>query len=534
MNDATEEPASNDVAATDANQSSAVENGAIYALQNAGTGNWAGTATTAATADTHNLYQQSSWVSTSQNFRFVSTGDENNTYYIYPLEYGNQNTDQYRALYCNTSVLESSSPAGLNVYPAPFYESDTDSYKWLVEKSDSGYYTIRLYADQRYILTAISSAVGSVTTTGIYEAGNICVKRVTTATTTPTVNQRWNLEYVIPNGTYYMHNCASDYYVGGNSSLTISPMASALGTSDVQTWTIQHITNGKYYLTSSYYLTLCIKSSVPSEGTPVYTEGNMAQPRFQWYIERMEDKSFQIRSVGAETYGYDYVLKAKSASLPDYVQIGSPSDSSLLDNWCIHDGSGRYAHFFLGASSGDPLMPGLLSQVESSFCSQMSYPGFGYTSTTKNNYLNMLDNVEVFSHITHGTEDYINVYNGSYLDYSTYIDDWFDEGDLTNVKVALLASCHSSAPFKTNVSLAKSIYDKGAQTVIAFGDSINIPVTNEWVTEFLSIIPCGYSVHDAMEAADQALYRDKERTSEEQAFINARRVYGSSSIIPCP
>ena len=228
---------------------SLVKDGSVYALFNVGSELWASTATNAATINSHNLFQCSAWGSTAQNFRFVKSNRPgvDNVYIIYPLEYNNNNADEVRALSCDYSQIENNNASRVNVLPAVISYSNIENFEWLIKQESDGSYSICLYADQRYILSAVGSAAGSVTTTGVNETGNICVRKTSTE---PSNIQKWFFKYMIPNGQYVFHNKGNNQYLQPGAygiPIQTRPVSSLEGI----VWTVQHIQNGIYFVSTS-------------------------------------------------------------------------------------------------------------------------------------------------------------------------------------------------------------------------------------------------------------------------------------------
>lgn len=509
-----------------------LEDGAIYALFNTGTELWASTAYNAATADTHNLFQYTSWSNTAQNFRFVKSDreDVDNVYIIYPLEFNNNNADELRVLGCDYSQIENGSASRVNVLPVSRSSTDMEGYEWLVELQSDGSYAIKLYADQRYMLSAVGGAAGSVTTTGVSQTGNICVRR---SGSNPGTVQKWSLKYVIPNGNYIFHNKGNDQYLQPSTLYGSTVQTNQLYSREGIAWTLQHISNGTYYIYTASGLHLRVSSATASEGDTVYLDYNMYQPTFIWKIEQLPDRSFKISS--AHT-GNEFVLKGQYSTLPPInACIGSyTDDTDNLDEWYIYESTAdMYAHFYLGKSYGDTNMLDSLSTVRSLCSTEGKMPGWGYNTTTKAKYLEMLNKVEFFSYITTGTSDYVNLHSGSFLDYDVDIDDNFETGELSNIKFAMLGSCRNASSSSMNRCLAKSIYDKGAQIVLGFDGQVDEYALGTWSTVFYEILLSGETVNYSMSQADFELIGTENIDSDELAAITAcRRVYGESDTAP--
>ena len=154
--------------------------------------------------------------------------------------------------------------------------------------------------------------------------------------------------YVIPNGTYYIKNRGNGSYLHAPTGSLGKVLLSDHQNSENQKWTITQVSNGKYFITSAQSGALAISGSTPTDGAFVYTEPNMAQPRFWWSIERTESGSFKIQCSTAASY--DYVLKdGDTIAGRHYAANGEYcDDTDFLDEWYISDSKYTYSvtHYY--------------------------------------------------------------------------------------------------------------------------------------------------------------------------------------------
>lgn len=324
-----------------------IVDGAIYALLNQGSSLWASTARTAATIDNLNLFQYSTWNNAAQTFQFVKVSETDNTYVIYPLEYNKRNQDvtNKKALWCDCSMM-ASNPQTLNATLAE-YDSSVAGFEWTVEYLSTGF-SLRLKDYPNYCLFAIGTTSGSPTATGVSNSGNIVVKYVSPNSIIPSTYRLWELKYVIPNGGYFVKNRSEGLYLSATTAAGSKAILSADSESVHQSWTITHVSNGKYFITSTNSGALAISSSTPVNGDFVYVEGNMAQPRFQWIINRTASGSFKIQCSTAEDY--DYALKDGDI-ITDHHYVASgeyTDDTDYSDEWYISDSKYLYhaTHYY--------------------------------------------------------------------------------------------------------------------------------------------------------------------------------------------
>lgn len=336
------------VASARSSVSPEIVSGAIYALLNTGTNKWASTAHTASTVDSLNVFQYSQWSNSAQTFRFVKVSPTDNTYVIYPLEYNgrNQNANYTKALWCDCSAM-ASNPQTINVTLADYNSSD-DGFKWTIEYVTMGF-IIRLKNYPNYCLFPVDNTVGSPTATGISDNGNIVVRYVSPAQLIPSSYSIWELKYVIPNGTYYIKNRGGGTYLQASLSTGGKVLLNNDSRSDYQKWSISHISNGRYFITSIGSAgAMALASRTPVDGDFVYVEGNMAQPRFWWNIERTASGSFKIQCATAEDY--EYALKdGETIAGHHYVANGEYwDDLDYSDEWYISNNKYTYytAHYY--------------------------------------------------------------------------------------------------------------------------------------------------------------------------------------------
>ena len=116
----------------------------------------------------------------------------------------------------------------------------------------------------------------------------------------------------------------------------------------------------------------------------------------------MPNKSYKITNIHTENTGNDYVLKGQYSTLPVNVCIGAYSDdTNYSDEWYIYEATADvYAHFYLGKYYGDTNLLGSLNTVRSLCSTEGKMLGWGYNTTTRATYLEMLDTVDFFTHIT--------------------------------------------------------------------------------------------------------------------------------------
>ena len=465
-----------------------LEHGAIYAMKNKSSSKWASTATTAATQNSHNLFQHTTWNSAAQTFQFVGTGEEN-VYIIYPLEINRNNQNRSRALFCNYSP---SSTSALNVYPVPYDEERAECFEWLVEQIDEHVYTICLRAQPNYKMVCYNSSTGTVAGTQVTADGNI-IARYSTSTVIRDV-QKWEFTYVIPNGTYYIKNSNNNQYLSSGGTAGTAVYTSSNKQEALQKWTIHHAANGYYFISLSG-VTLSLSSSAPNNGECVYVEPNMAQPRFQWKIVKNAGGSF--RFINAYSESYDYMMKVSSSSLTPYAVINGTSTGSEYEEWYfenvasligIRENPAYHDHW----SCYDDIQLSLRVEGFDPDVYVANYISNGDCTS-------YLDESSIFVSRSHGKSasdcTYIQLYyspdeaDSVFSRYSSHMVYDYDNNvpkyDLSNLEIALFVGCKTAN--HSTKSLPQAVVDCGAKCAIGFTDSIPCDDANEWTTRFFAL-----------------------------------------------
>ena len=295
-----------------------IEDGAIYAMQNVGSGLWASTSVNTGTYFyIHNTFQNSVWNNAAQTFRFVKTDSGDNTYLIFPLEYNEYNANGARALYCNYSIISSNQPDTVNVTYAAYTEAKANCCEWIVEQRDGYVHSIRLKADPKYVLCAIGDTAGNESSS---TTGNIVVKKLATGTTMPNTYQKWNLKYVVDSGKFHIKNVVNGKYMYAYGGEGNAISASAYRGLDEQKFHIVHQQNGQYLIcdnSQEYCLTVRAGQIYNGDFVYLYTAENDSDDSLRqlWTLERLTNGTFQIRNVAVDSAGYAYRLVVHNDSL---------------------------------------------------------------------------------------------------------------------------------------------------------------------------------------------------------------------------
>lgn len=300
-----------------------IENGAVYAMQNVGTGLWAGTRGSTDVTGISNVFQHTSWSSDYQTFTFEKTDTADNTYIIYTAE--TDTSGGKYALYCEYST---SAAANINVYPRVYNSSSAKSgFEWQVVQQDGYIHSIHLNADPAYKLYVRGTTAGSESNTAVSSVGNIIARKTTS--TSIAEQQKWRLVYVLPEGEYYIKNRGTSHFLHSSNNDVVTQ--GFLG-NDSQKWRLDHYQNGKYqiYPSNAYNLVYLTSSQ---DGGDVSLSGNNMQPSSMWYIERHVDGSCKIESVWTHSLGNNYALQPSSTNNSPVINTSCADGVMSMAEW---------------------------------------------------------------------------------------------------------------------------------------------------------------------------------------------------------
>lgn len=309
-----------------------IENGAVYAMQNVGTGLWASTRGSTDVTGISNVFQHTSWSSDYQTFTFEKTDTADNTYIIYTAE--TDTSGGKYALYCEYST---SAAANINVYPRVYNSSSAKSgFEWQIVQQDGYIHSIHLNADPAYKLYVRGTTAGSESNTAVSSVGNIIARKTTS--TSIAEQQKWRLVYVLPEGEYYIKNRETSNFLHSSNNDVVTQGFLGNG---AQKWRLDHYQNGKYqiYPSNAYNLVYLTSSQ---DGGDVSLSGNNMQPSSMWYIERLIDGTFKIESVWTEDLNVDYALQPAHISSMYVVNSSYTEGTNSLYEWFLIPTNGIY------------------------------------------------------------------------------------------------------------------------------------------------------------------------------------------------
>ena len=461
-------------------------------MKNHGTNYWASIAPSDVAITNDNLFQTNYWNNSAQTFRFELI-DDDNTYLIHPIGHNDKyNTDNYTdayALYCDYESVASNNVSAANVTldESRLHKRHPEGFEWLLEKESEYTYTIRLKANPRYLLAVINDGVGSALGTGINDMGNIVVQLTPSATSTPTNKQKWELTYAIPEGIYCIQNRSTSQYLSNPQIFNERVYTDDLNWNDNQKWLVDHVHNGLYFITAhnTTGTAMSLSSSTPTENGSVYIDGNMAQPRFMWQIERLEGGSYKISNAQSNSYGQNFALKIyyHASTITSVVNGSYVANQDRNDEWYMYQ-------------LKDASLIALPEDYDRSsfFKSSLSkLANIGYTNNYSNHYLVDYGTTEAkliermaFSKITlirtHGVKTSISLSptgsDGS-LTANEVLNLELDYSDLI-----IYGACNTAQDGLNGSNLVTATVQAGARSVIGFENIVNSSACNMWCNKF--------------------------------------------------
>lgn len=198
-----------------------------------------------------------------------------------------------------------------------------------------------------------------------------------------------------------------------------------------------------------------------------------------------------------------------------------------------------YTSVYLGKEDYDSSMLTILSTVRNHY-NNNHYYGTEHHTITKNELISELESKTVFSCITHGDWDCIQLTPLDSPPYTFFtISDLssINNSDIAELSFVYLGSCLTGAGGSDATNLVNTFYSKGVTVVVGFKTLVDRAQTNFWTTKFMIKIADGSSVEDALTFADtQTALEFFDTNNPDQLTVKSdnRLVRGSQSFIPCP
>lgn len=308
---------------------------------------------------------------------------------------------------------------------------------------------------------------------------------------------------------------------------------------DYQRWNFTYVGNGYYKITSKlndYAITVPTGDESTDGVDLILTTYSSSNDNQKWKITLTSHGSYKIKAKSSESYtAKDLVLDVNTKGLHsenglNIQQRAYSDDTDYKDEWLIYLQK-DYISMYIGYSLGDPLMPPIISAIDTAFQTQAGMDGYSYTSLTKDELLAHLASTSIFSCITHGYKSSIATTDGelSIADINSLDNAAFD--DLVFV---YFGACQTAAGGSTGNNLVNSVYNKGADAVLGFIENVFVSETNSWTQTFMTTLATGVSIKSAMDVADVAVRNDPNVTVPYYSTSSTYRcLKGSANLIPC-
>ncbi|MBR4435453.1 MAG: DNRLRE domain-containing protein [Clostridia bacterium] len=272
-----------------------------------------------------------------------------------------------------------------------------------------------------------------------------------------------------------------------------------------------------------------------ASGTAVLTSNNWYKLTVtdivkQWYAGTYNNYGFMLKNStesGAANWATFYSSDAPSPNKPE-LRI-------------TYSGNNYYVNMYLGLGFNDPEARVVHEAVRVALV-QNGYTGTDYEfmpnpnqNVTKEELMNQLNSKYMFSCLTHGTYNSIELPNGQFLTVD-------DVSTLTvpNLKFVYFGACSTGAEVPTNIpeespkiNLVDAMYNKGVDVVIGFTVNVLVGQTNYWTKIFMTEIANGKSVQQAKNVADNDTVKHF-KLDYSALSISHIRIRGSTNFVPCP
>lgn len=149
----------------------------------------------------------------------------------------------------------------------------------------------------------------------------------------------------------------------------------------------------------------------------------------------------------------------------------------------------------------------------------------------KSELLVYLSSSSIYSCITHGLQDGINVADGKLTisDLDSIYDSAFDQ-----LRFVYLGACLTGKGTDSGNNLVNKFYNKGADAVLGFTISVFVSETNAWSKYFMLSLAEGETIAHAIEMAD---YMVQNNPTINVPYYSTAHTYrylaGSNQLAPC-
>ena len=296
---------------------------------------------------------------------------------------------------------------------------------------------------------------------------------------------------------------------------------------EYQKWEIVYKGGGYYKIISDKSnMALTVQNNSENSTAALVQEQYIESDRQLWKITKSSSGAYIFRPKSAENYDKDWCMCA------NHLSTNHVDGTNIEQYWYINNNNKRdewyliaqkdYVLLYIGANANDPLMPAILNRVETQIISANNVTGYAYTSLGNHDLKVHLSSTTMFSCITHGSKDSITIYSGKLT-----IDDInsLDDSAFKDLHFVFLGACNTAQGGETADNFANAIYSKGAGTVVAFKNGIDIDQANAWIEYFMIEFSKGITLEEAISKVDEKFNGNASTLGE-----NNRVILGSDQI----
>ena len=307
----------------------------------------------------------------------------------------------------------------------------------------------------------------------------------------------------VPSGVYYMQNIATHKYVdienqNMSNGTQIHQWNFHGGTT--QTWRL-HLDNiGGYYTirserNSTYYLGVQNDSS--ANDVPVVLRSGTITSGMKWDITVSSHGNYVLTPRTGIVNGNNRVLAVEyyvnNSNGLDMQQRDFVDDVNFKDEWMLYYHK-QYGLAYLGY---DPGHTASMQEIAQRVCYRWGPNGYAYLNLSKQTALALMSSVNVFSCITHGKQNSIDLANGETLTSA-------DINALPNFRALDLVyygACLTGSGGTNN--LVNATLNKGAAAVVGFKHQVDPAETYYWTEQFMwALADRKVTIAEAMNWAD--------------------------------
>lgn len=327
---------------------------------------------------------------------------------------------------------------------------------------------------------------------------------------------------IVDNAQYYIKNKKSLHYLtangtGDNASITQSAWTGA----NNQKWTLVPY-DEEYYKLKPANATSKVLDTASNDYMRLYTSNNSSGQLFKFI--RNWDGSYQIVTKSSDDESGLKVANDSPISGSSVIHSTHSLNWVKSDDWTLEQVDKGYAEVFTFTKQDygidtSKYAPDMLELLE-----DMGYWAYSYVDVHARIAYDLMSTEDVFIFSGHGGNGYLffredpsSEYNGILTARNTTYPaiSAKPHNDLARMRAAVFAGCSTGADDGVDdaelaCNLVGITYQRGAHFVLGRPETVAYPIDDFWVQKFLYYCTEGYTVYQAMCAADDYIYNDFE------------------------